>query len=79
MISASQFAMTNLRSSATFGSPLSILRIDHGNPLGDQTEEDCLLEYLLSPSLSCGACGEQAGMASGVAIGVGDSSAGADT
>ena len=69
----------NLRSSATFGSPLSISRSDQGNPLGDQIEEDCLLEYLLNPSLSCGARGEQAGMVSGVAIGVGDSSAGADT
>jgi len=71
--------MMNLSSSAAFGCPLSISRIDHGNPLGDQTQEDCFLENLLSPSLSCGTCGEQAGMDLGVAIGVGDSSAVADT
>jgi len=69
----------NLRSSAAFGWPLSISRIDHGNPLGDQTEEDFFLENLLSPSLSWGTRGEQAGMVLGVAIGVGHSSAGADT
>ena len=71
--------MMNLRFSAAFGYTLSISHIDHGNPLGGRIEEDCFLKILLSPSLSCGTRGEQAGMVLGVAIGVGDSSAGADT